>query len=194
MCDIAVAIACDCVMIDATKGKHYGSKQTQTRLRRLYLGALAECFWCWCGLCGLYENANGLRKQTVPTDKQIREQAELLVRNEVYCSLTYIVDSLAKSYGESFKTNEALGELVEQVAELYAPRIVSTDEGEEYDYEEVFEAWSVSGWLADQLEERGERIVRDFGNHNVWGRTTTGQAIAIDYVIEQIAASVLSRK
>lgn len=128
------------------------------------------------------------------TSRALQEQAELLVRNEVHCCMTWIIDSLAKSYGESFKNNEALGELVEQAAELYAPRITEDEDGEEYEYEEVFEAWSVSGWLADKLEERGERIVRDFGNHNIWGRTTTGQRISMDYVMEQIAADVLNRK
>lgn len=51
---------------------------------------------------------------------------------------------------------------------------------------EVYEHWSVSNWLADKLEEQGEKIDRDFASHNVWARTTTGQAISMDYVIRVI--------
>lgn len=55
---------------------------------------------------------------------------------------------------------------------------------------EVFEHWIVSDWLADKLEERGEKVDRDFAGMTIWARTTTGQAIAMDYVIEQIAADL----
>lgn len=55
---------------------------------------------------------------------------------------------------------------------------------------EVFEHWIVSDWLADKLEARGEKVDRDFAGMTIWARTTTGQAIAMDYVIEQIAADL----
>lgn len=49
---------------------------------------------------------------------------------------------------------------------------------------EVYEHWAVSSFLADDLEERGEKIIRDFMGFNaVWCRTTTGQAIAMDSII-----------
>ena len=51
---------------------------------------------------------------------------------------------------------------------------------------EVYEHWAVSEWLADKLEAKGERIDRDFAGMTVWARTTTGQAISIDAVSEQI--------
>lgn len=51
---------------------------------------------------------------------------------------------------------------------------------------EVYEHWIVSDWLAARLEEKGERIDHDFTGLTVWGRTTTGQAISMDYVIRQI--------
>lgn len=55
---------------------------------------------------------------------------------------------------------------------------------------EVFEHWIVSDWLADKLEARGEKVDRDFAGLTVWTRTTTGQAIAMDSVIEAIAADL----
>lgn len=57
-------------------------------------------------------------------------------------------------------------------------------------YREVFEHWIVSDWLADKLSEKGEKVDKDFAGMTVWARTTTGQAIYGDWVIEQIAADL----
>lgn len=48
---------------------------------------------------------------------------------------------------------------------------------------EIFEHWIVTDWLAEKLEAKGERVDRDFAGLCVWGRTTTGQRIAMDSVI-----------
>lgn len=53
---------------------------------------------------------------------------------------------------------------------------------------EVFEHWAVTDWLADKLEAAGEKIDRDFAGLNVWGRTTPGQQISADGVIQRIYA------
>jgi hypothetical protein len=55
---------------------------------------------------------------------------------------------------------------------------------------DVFEHWAISDWLADKLEAKGEKVDRDFANLTVWARTTTGQAISQDFVIQQIAADL----
>ena len=55
---------------------------------------------------------------------------------------------------------------------------------------EIYEHWVVSDWLADKLETHGELIVRDFHGLTIWGRPTTGQMIAMDGVIQDIAKSV----
>jgi len=54
------------------------------------------------------------------------------------------------------------------------------------EYPEIFEWWSVSDWLADKLENRNE-IVFEYLDFKVWGRQTTGQAIKLDKVIQEIA-------
>lgn len=51
---------------------------------------------------------------------------------------------------------------------------------------EIFEHWAVSNWFAEQLEARGERVDRDFAGLCIWGRTTTGQPIAMDAVVKAI--------
>lgn len=55
---------------------------------------------------------------------------------------------------------------------------------------EVFEHWAVTDWFADHLLAHGEKVDKDFGGLCVWARTTTGQAIASDYVLERIAAEL----
>lgn len=55
--------------------------------------------------------------------------------------------------------------------------------------QEIFEWWLCSDWLLEQLEARGEPVLHtDFGAW--WGRTTTGQAISMDGVIEDIYNSL----
>lgn len=51
---------------------------------------------------------------------------------------------------------------------------------------EVFEHWAVSRWLAEKLQTAGERVDMDFAGLCVWARTTTGQAISMDAVIQEI--------
>lgn len=59
---------------------------------------------------------------------------------------------------------------------------------------EVFEHWIVSDWLADKLAEKGEKVDMDFAGLTIWARTTTGQAVYADAVIERIAAETYGRE
>lgn len=59
--------------------------------------------------------------------------------------------------------------------------------GEPYD-REVYEHWSVTDWFADKLIAHGEKVDKDFAGLCIWARTTTGQAIHADSVIERIYA------
>lgn len=56
----------------------------------------------------------------------------------------------------------------------------------DYDYDEVYEHWVVSDWLARKLGERGE-ITGDVAGLTVWGRCCTGQSISMDSVVQDIA-------
>ncbi|WEJ60220.1 hypothetical protein [Devosia sp. FJ2-5-3] len=80
-----------------------------------------------------------------------------------------------------------------------------TDEGKDEDlraedvvdephYMEIYEHWIVSDWLADQLAAKGEKVDKDFAGLTIWARTTTGQAVYADHVIEQIAAETYGRE
>jgi len=52
--------------------------------------------------------------------------------------------------------------------------------------DEAYEHWIVSDWLASQLDAKGEMVTFDLMGFTIWGRCATGQAIYLDYVMEQI--------
>lgn len=55
----------------------------------------------------------------------------------------------------------------------------------DYDYDEVYEHWICTDWLAARLAEKGE-ITGEVSGLTIWGRCTTGQAISMDHVIQRI--------
>ena len=52
-------------------------------------------------------------------------------------------------------------------------------------YKEALEFWAVSKYMGRKLREHGEAVMELFGL-TIWGRTTSGQAILLDRVIEDI--------
>lgn len=58
------------------------------------------------------------------------------------------------------------------------------------DYTEIFEHWTLpERWTANDLEAEGETVF-EFGGMTIWGRTTSGQSISIDYVIRKIVKAL----
>ncbi len=58
--------------------------------------------------------------------------------------------------------------------------------------QEIFEWWLVSSWFGRKLLMEGEPIL-DNGYGVWWGRTTTGQVISMDYVIEKIYDDIFNK-
>lgn len=54
---------------------------------------------------------------------------------------------------------------------------------------EAYEHWIVTPYFARELKEKGE-IVGELFNWHIWGRCTSGQAISMDGVIQQIASDM----
>lgn len=63
----------------------------------------------------------------------------------------------------------------------------------EPDRSEVYEHWIVSNWLGRKLTEQGH-TVREVLGMTIWGRPTTGQAIAMDGVILGIANGMIEAR
>ena len=119
----------------------------------------------------------------------IKKQQKLsdFVSREVYVNQTMLIGELMKDdkieledVKNYFKTDK---ELKDNGYKTKKERKEARDNGE--DVNEIYEWWAVSGWLLDKLEAKGAPVLRtDLGEW--WGRTTTGQAISMDWVIEQI--------
>ena len=59
---------------------------------------------------------------------------------------------------------------------------------EEYLYpfaDDVMEWWLIDSWLAERLKAQGEVIIEEYGCY-WWGRQSSGQAIYMDSVIQEI--------
>jgi len=96
------------------------------------------------------------------------EITERIVRNEIYLCQSSLIEKCFEQNLFSIEDIENLNN-------------AKTDE-----YQEIFEWWAISNWLADKLKEHQEPILdNDYGTW--WGRTCTGQAIAMDYAMEKIA-------
>ena len=97
-----------------------------------------------------------------------QDNCRRLVDNHVYHNVSYLVQELSKD--EKY------------MDDLLEVQVQFNDE----DYpDEALEHWLVSTWLANRLREEGEMVI-DFLDLTIWGRTTSGQAIYIDSVIEDI--------
>ena len=97
-----------------------------------------------------------------------QDNCRRLVDNHVYTNVSYLVQELSQQ-------NKYSDELMEVCVQF-------NDE----DYpDEALEHWIVSDWLGKRLLEQGEMVI-DFLGLTIWGRTTSGQAIYIDSVIEDI--------
>ena len=51
--------------------------------------------------------------------------------------------------------------------------------------DDVMEWWLIDSWLAERLKEQGEVIIEEYGCY-WWGRQSSGQAIYMDGVIQEI--------
>jgi len=106
------------------------------------------------------------------TEKDLQVRCDALVRREVHYCISHLISELSKD-----------DKYIEEIMEFSAKY---DNIGEDEDVVEALEHWIVSDWLADKLSGQGEMITKDFMGMTIWGRTTSGQAISMDYVIEKI--------
>lgn len=109
------------------------------------------------------------------TRESTQDELRRLVDREVYYCVSALVNTLAEGYGGRIE-DHGLSGLACLASDLVAPRP---------DYE-ACEYWIVSDWLADNLHMHGEKVSWHFAGLTVWARMTTGQAIYMDGVIEDI--------
>lgn len=123
-------------------------------------------------------NSNNVETAEVVKQKKINEIAERIVRNEVFCCVTEFVEFCLKADAQGVKGSPVTED------DLFSCENYREDE-DGY-WPEILEWYAVTYGLACDLKERGE-IVLETGFYHVWGRKTSGQAISIDGVIQEIA-------
>ena len=112
---------------------------------------------------------------------------------------TWVIESLdIRGEDEDDVNQEALGRCIDQIRTKVKALITNDSEYAEIgrhfnldpDYNEVYEHWTLpERWTANDLEAEGE-VVFEFGGMTIWGRTTSGQSISIDYVIRNICKNL----
>jgi len=130
-------------------------------------------------------------------DEQTRqEKNRILVDREVYCCFSYAMSELQEKEVISFDDIENQYETDEEIKEnhKYDLKGLSEEEIKEYvenvkdrgeNIKDIYEYWIVSEWLYDKLKELNEPVL-EWGNLNIWGRTCTGQAICLDYTMDEV--------
>ena len=103
------------------------------------------------------------------------EEREKLVKREVLCEVSLLVQDLIAQEKYFEDLSELLGE-----------------EDKDGNAAEVFEYWVVTPWLGEKLKAHGE-LVTEFFNLVIWGRQTTGQLIYADGVIGNITKKILNQ-
>ena len=125
----------------------------------------------------------------------LTEQAAKLVETEILADQTSLVtECFVKGvfdYEDIVNETNYIsenGELVTGEALRKARQKGDFEEKHEEVFKEIF-SWHLVDWLGDFLEEKGEPILRN--DHGTWwGRTTFGQMIYQDWVIQKIAQEI----
>lgn len=167
------------------------SKMTESELQRLASEFVRrEVICCVSGLVStLAGGANSISDLAGRDLVSLGEQAmELAAPIPDY-------EEAAIQEGWAYREVDGVGEwaCVERDGAMIYDTAQEVCDGEQIDpYErEVFEHWAVSPWLADKLIAQGEKVDKDFAGLCVWARTTTGQGISSDGVIQRIAKAIV---
>ena len=112
------------------------------------------------------------------TDQDYHEWVEGILRSDIYCCQSSLVEELF--------TKEVL--YLDEVENLFIP----SEEGEEEEMQEIFEWWSISDWLFRKLLQEGAPVIEtEFGNW--YGRTETGQSLTYDYYLNKVAQTIYNK-
>lgn len=111
----------------------------------------------------------------------LEQTIERIVNREVHTSASQLVQELS--------SNEKYQDEILEFSTKWEEGEEGTNQDEWYPVE-ALEFWIISDWLADKLQNHGELITKDFYGLCIWGRTTSGQAISSDCVIQQIAEEI----
>jgi hypothetical protein len=132
-------------------------------------------------------------EEDLPTWYQYHERELDQMVGEV---IIYCVSGLVSDINKAFWKNPDSFELdEEQVINIFQKVDESFEEdGAEPTYFEALQHFIVADWFADELEKRGEIVDKDFLGLTIWGRPTYGQAISLDYVVQDVLKETVERR
>lgn len=133
----------------------------------------------------LVEQAFELTSPVPDYEEPVRDHIYDLERHEI----TEIYDERSVEYDGSDVTKTLASKLVDEIMADDAEEFCHANRLDPYD-REVYEHWIVSNWLANKLTAKGEKCDKDFAGLVVWARCTTGQSIACDGVMQEIACDL----
>jgi hypothetical protein len=116
------------------------------------------------------ENGDDVEVQIISND----DATDLLAQEvDIYSG-----EEVLTHYGYDYNT------VLESSDEFCTPRMIDSN-----DSQEICEWWLVTEWLAGELEKAGAPMFYQYGQA-WWGRTTAGQAIKNDYIIQKISGEI----
>jgi hypothetical protein len=154
-----------------------------------------------------------------PEDVELNRRAENIIRNEVLCCDSHLVDTLLKleTPVDGFTWDEvemprtetedwSIEECKDYLSDNGYSGDLPEDPEDEWEWRgcaqsvadandeavEIFEWWRVTESLCEDLRELGEPVLdNDYGHW--WGRTTTGQGIIGDGIIQEVVKLIEAR-
>ena len=132
-------------------------------------------------------------EEDLPTWYQYHErELDQMVGEVIIYNVSGLINDINHAYWErpgAFELDE------EQVINIFQKVDESFEEdGAEPTYFEALQHFIVADWFADELEKRGEIVDKDFLGLTIWGRPTYGQAISLDYVVQDILKDIVERR
>lgn len=118
--------------------------------------------------------------------REHERELDRVVGEVVIYNVSYLIYALYNSDVQDV-SDEDLSDLRWKVDDSFE------EEGAEPTYMEASEHWIVADWFADALKERGEMVGEILGL-TIWGRVSAGQAISMDYVVQDILKDIVERR
>ena len=111
------------------------------------------------------------------------------VAREVFVCFSYEMDEILKAGLVNYEDIENLYLDCEKEYQDLGYETAEAMQDDGADMQEIFEWWIVSEYLYNKLKNENEPVL-EWGNNYYWGRTTSGQAIKLDYVISRICSDM----
>ena len=117
--------------------------------------------------------------------REYERELDSVVGDVVVCNVSHLVTDLLNT--DCYGDDEDLINVTYKIDNDYS------DDGGEPQMVEALEHWIVLAGFGEELRKKGE-MVAEFKGILIWGRQTSGQAISMDYVVQDILKDIVERR